>query len=111
MRRGLRTVVYDDTIPEEQSYESVMPSQAPVIDNYMPEFPGMEDPSLRQVELADGGIVKRQGYSFAGLVKETKNKLINEFNPQKKFQFKKRLNFYLIILLIAHRYISFHHGC
>jgi hypothetical protein len=55
MKRGLRTVVYDDTIPEEQSYESVMPSQAPAMDNYMPEIPGMEDPSLRQVELADGG--------------------------------------------------------
>jgi hypothetical protein len=25
------------------------------MDNYMPEIPGMEDPSLRQVELADGG--------------------------------------------------------
>ena len=92
MKRGLRTVVYDDTIPEEQSYESVMPSQAPAMDNYMPEIPGMEDPSLRQVELADGGIVERQGYSFAGLVKETKNKLINESNPQKKFQLKQRLN-------------------
>ena len=55
MRRGLRTIVYDDTIPEEQSYESVMPSQAPAMDNYMPEFPGMEDPSLRQIALAEGG--------------------------------------------------------
>ena len=52
MRRGLRTIVYDDTIPEEQSYESVMPSQAPAMDNYMPEIPGMEDPSLQQIELA-----------------------------------------------------------
>jgi hypothetical protein len=55
MKRGLRTVVYDDTIPEEQSYESVMPSQAPAMDNVMPAEPGMEDPSLRQIALAEGG--------------------------------------------------------
>jgi len=82
----------DDVITEEQNTIDTMPSQAPAMDNYMPEIPGMEDPSLRQVELADGGIVERQGYSFAGLVKETKNKLINESNPQKKFQLKQRLN-------------------
>jgi hypothetical protein len=82
----------DDVITEEQNTIDTMPSQAPVMDNYMPEFPGMEDPSLRQVELADGGIVERQGYSFAGLVKETKNKLINESNSQKKFQLKQKLN-------------------
>ena len=68
MRRGLRTVVYDDTIPEEQSYESVMPSQAPAMDNYMPEIPGMEDPSLRQVELAEGGVVQREGFAEKGFV-------------------------------------------
>ena len=62
MKRGLRTIVYDDTIPEEQSYESVMPSQAPAMDNYMPEIPGMEDPSLRQIALADGGVVQREGF-------------------------------------------------
>jgi hypothetical protein len=45
----------DDVITEEQNTIDTMPSQAPVMDNYMPEFPGMEDPSLRQVELADGG--------------------------------------------------------
>jgi hypothetical protein len=44
-------------------------------------------------EFNDGGSVERRGYSFAGLVKETKNKLTNESNPQKKFQLKKRLNF------------------
>jgi hypothetical protein len=40
-----------------------MPSQAPAMDNYMPEMQGMEDPSLRQVELADGGVVQREGFS------------------------------------------------
>jgi hypothetical protein len=45
----------DDVITEEQNTIDTMPSQAPVIDNYMPEMQGMEDPSLRQVELAEGG--------------------------------------------------------
>jgi hypothetical protein len=80
MRRGLRTIVYDDTIPEEQSYESVMPSQAPVIDNYMPEIPGMEDPSLRQVELAEGGVVQREGFDQGGDVKKLKKYLSNDRN-------------------------------
>jgi hypothetical protein len=52
----------DDVITEEQNTIDTMPSQAPVMDNYMPEFPGMEDPSLRQVELADGGVVQREGF-------------------------------------------------
>jgi hypothetical protein len=46
-----------------------------------------------RTRLNKGGSVERQGYSFAGLVKETKDKLTNESNPQKKFQLKKRLNF------------------
>jgi hypothetical protein len=53
----------DDVITEEQNTIDTMPSQAPVIDNYMPEMQGMEDPSLRQVELADGGVVQREGFS------------------------------------------------
>jgi len=52
----------DDVVQKDRSYESVMPSQAPAMDNYMPEIPGMEDPSLRQVELADGGVVQREGF-------------------------------------------------
>jgi hypothetical protein len=53
----------DDVITEEQNTIDTMPSQAPAMDNYMPEMPGMEDPSLRQVELADGGVVQREGFS------------------------------------------------
>jgi hypothetical protein len=59
----------DDVITEEQNIIDTMPSQAPVIDNYMPEIPGMEDPSLRQVELADGGVVQREGFAEKGFVK------------------------------------------
>jgi hypothetical protein len=44
----------DDVITEEQNTIDTMPSQAPVIDNYMPEFPGMEDPSLRQSSISRG---------------------------------------------------------
>jgi hypothetical protein len=53
----------DDVITEEQNIIDTMPSQAPAMDNYMPEIPGMEDPSLRQVELADGGVVQREGFA------------------------------------------------
>jgi Icc-related predicted phosphoesterase len=53
----------DDVITEEQNTIDTMPFQAPAMDNYMPEIPGMEDPSLRQVELADGGVVQREGFS------------------------------------------------
>jgi hypothetical protein len=52
----------DDVITEEQNTIDTMPSQAPAMDNYMPEIPGMEDPSLRQVELAEGGVVQREGF-------------------------------------------------
>jgi hypothetical protein len=54
----------DDVIEENPPYEAVMPSGTPPMDNYMPEIPGMEDPSLQQIELADGGVVERE--EFAG---------------------------------------------
>jgi len=67
--RGLNTVVYDDSIEEpNQSYETIMPSQAPAMDNVMPSEPGMEDPRLRQIALADGGVVEREGFAKAGPV-------------------------------------------
>jgi hypothetical protein len=84
MRRGLRTIVYDDTIPEEQSYESVMPSQAPAMDNYMPEIPGMEDPSLRQVELADGGVVQREEFAKGSEPVFASEKEIESFKKEMK---------------------------
>jgi hypothetical protein len=70
----------DDVITEEQNTIDTMPSQAPVIDNYMPEFPGMEDPSLRQVELAEGGVVQREGFDQGGDVKKLKKYLSNDRN-------------------------------
>jgi hypothetical protein len=84
MKRGLRTIVYDDTIPEEQSYESVMPSQAPAMDNVMPAEPGMEDPSLRQVELADGGVVQREGFSQGSEPVFASEKEIESFKKEMK---------------------------
>jgi hypothetical protein len=53
----------DDVIEENPPYEAVMPSGTPPMDNYMPEIPGMEDPSLQQIELADGGVVEREEFS------------------------------------------------
>jgi hypothetical protein len=37
-----------------------MPNPVPRMDEYMPEFEGLEDPKYRQSELADGGIVERE---------------------------------------------------
>jgi hypothetical protein len=70
----------DDVITEEQNTIDTMPSQAPAMDNYMPEMQGMEDPSLRQVELADGGVVQREGFDQGGDVKKLKKYLSNDRN-------------------------------
>jgi hypothetical protein len=40
-----------------------MPNPVPRMDEYMPEFEGLEDPRNRQLELADGGIVEREGFA------------------------------------------------
>jgi hypothetical protein len=40
-----------------------MPNPVPRMDEYMPEAEGIEDPSLRQVELADGGVVQREEFA------------------------------------------------
>jgi hypothetical protein len=40
-----------------------MPNPVPRMDEYMPEFEGLEDPRYRQLELADGGIVEREGFA------------------------------------------------
>jgi hypothetical protein len=40
-----------------------MPNPVPRMDEYMPEAEVIEDPRYRQLELADGGIVEREGFS------------------------------------------------
>ena len=47
----------DEMINEDQFKTSLdmMPSGTPPMDNYMPEIGGIEDPRLRQIELAEGG--------------------------------------------------------
>jgi Fe-S cluster assembly iron-binding protein IscA len=74
----------DDVITEEQNTIDTMPSQAPVIDNYMPEMQGMEDPSLRQVELADGGVVQREGFSQGSEPVFASEKKIESFKKEMK---------------------------
>jgi hypothetical protein len=39
-----------------------MPNPVPRMDEYMPEAEGIEDPRYRQSELADGGVVQREGF-------------------------------------------------
>jgi hypothetical protein len=71
----------DDVIEENPPYEAVMPSGTPPMDNYMPEIPGMEDPSLQQIELADGGVVQREGFKF-GNTKELTEKMLELGFPE-----------------------------
>jgi len=52
----------DSSDEQQESFKGltgpkVMPELIPGMNNVMPEFPGMEDPSLRQIELAEGGSV------------------------------------------------------
>jgi hypothetical protein len=42
----------DDVIEENPPYEAVMPSGTPPMDNYMPEIPGMEDPSKQATRIS-----------------------------------------------------------
>jgi hypothetical protein len=70
-----------------------MPETTPEMDNYMPEFEGMEDPRNRQLELADGGIVEREGFNKGGEAKELR-KLITSDREKFKKKFKPFLNKY-----------------
>ena len=49
-------------LSKEPEY-SPMPNPIPNIDNVMPYTDGLEDPRNRQLELADGGIVEREGFA------------------------------------------------
>jgi hypothetical protein len=70
-----------------------MPNPVPRMDEYMPEFEGLEDPRYRQSELADGGIVEREEFSKGGEAKELK-KLITSDREKFKKKFKPFLNKY-----------------
>ena len=91
----LYTGTEPDIVPETNVDSGMVVDPSRILPkNFTDDMPFVTDENnTEQLELADGGSVERQGYSFAGLVKETKNKLTNESNPQKKFQLKKRLNF------------------
>jgi hypothetical protein len=59
----------------------------------MPEFEGLEDPRNRQLELASGGIVEREGFNKGGEAKELR-KLITSDREKFKKKFKPFLNKY-----------------
>jgi hypothetical protein len=70
-----------------------MPNPVPRMDEYMPEFEGLEDPRNRQLELAGGGIVEREGFNKGGEAKELR-KLITSDREKFKKKFKPFLNKY-----------------
>ena len=59
---NLDRVIYDPSIVELDT----MPVENPPMDNVMPSFEGLEDPKVledyQQMELADGGVVEREGF-------------------------------------------------
>jgi hypothetical protein len=80
-------------ITGEDAVINPMLETTPEMDNYMPEFEGLEDPRNRQLELADGGIVEREGFSKGGEAKELR-KLITSDRAKFKKKFKPFLNKY-----------------
>jgi len=71
---NLDRVIYDPSIVELDT----MPVENPPMDNVMPSFEGLEDPKVledyQQIELAEGGVVEREGFYKAGLVRRGENK-------------------------------------
>ena len=86
----------DDVIPQEQKPKTFYGK-----DSVMPSFDGMEDPKAledyRQIELADGGVVEREGFDNGTdpneltplkrreLIKETILEELNKFEKNKIF--------------------------
>jgi hypothetical protein len=54
--------VYDASMADDNTIDT-MSTDAPPMDNVMPYTDGLEDPRNRQLELADGGIVEREGFA------------------------------------------------
>jgi len=56
--------VYDESIDPVDNTNTIdtMPTKNPSMDNVMPYTDGLVDPRYRQLELADGGIVQREGF-------------------------------------------------
>jgi hypothetical protein len=54
--------VYDASMADDNITDT-MSTDAPPMDNVMPYTDGLEDPRNRQLELADGGIVEREGFA------------------------------------------------
>lgn len=69
---NLDRVIYDPSIVELDT----MPVENPPMDNVMPSFDGREDPKVledyQQMELADGGVVEREGFGDGSVTKVQK---------------------------------------
>jgi hypothetical protein len=84
--------VYDASMTDDNTIDT-MSTDAPPMDNVMPYTDGLEDPRNRQLELADGGIVEREGFNKGGEAKELR-KLITSDREKFKKKFKPFLNKY-----------------
>jgi hypothetical protein len=84
--------VYDASMADDNTIDT-MSTDAPPMDNVMPYTDGLEDPRNRQLELAGGGIVEREGFNKGGEAKELR-KLITSDREKFKKKFKPFLNKY-----------------
>jgi hypothetical protein len=89
--------VYDASMADENTIDT-MSTDAPPMDNVMPYTDGLEDPRNRQLELADGGIVEREGFNKGSeakelrkLIESDKDKFTKKFNPFLKKYFPANL--------------------
>jgi hypothetical protein len=80
--------VYDASMADENTIDT-MSTDAPPMDNVMPYTDGLEDPRNRQLELADGGIVEREGFNKGGEAKELRKLITSD-----REKFKKNLNLF-----------------
>jgi hypothetical protein len=80
--------VYDASMADDNTIDT-MSTDAPLMDNVMPYTDGLEDPRNRQLELAGGGIVEREGFNKGGEAKELRKLITSD-----REKFKKNLNLF-----------------
>jgi hypothetical protein len=80
------------TIETKPGFFPDMSGSTPPMDKVMPSFNGLEDPRMRQIELAGGGVVQREGFA-EGTMKEQVNRFKDILNPQEIEAINQSLNF------------------
>ena len=72
------------TIETKPGFFPDMSGSTPPMNRVMPSFDGLEDPRMRQVELASGGVVQREGFAEGTKMKNKINTLNFEIAKRNK---------------------------